>query len=176
MISIVGLFDNTSSRKNLSSEKDKNIRRAFSKVKDEMDDHLDSINANTNEINSNYEYIRHLEATINKLTERLEEAELKIAEMSGEKKYRKEDFRNIILNPKEKEVFLLLYSRSGDLIDYREIGKSLGLTEELAQKYVSSIISKGIPVEKKHFENKIYLVLDNEFRTIQAKENIINVN
>jgi len=67
----------------------------------------------------------------------------------------------------------LLYSRNGNLLDYREISKSIGITEEMARKYVSGIIGKGIPIIKKYFENKTFLVLDSDFRNLQAKENII---
>ena len=174
MISITDfdLFRRENKKKAIDSNA---LRTSFSKVKNEMDEHLDSINANTVEINSNYDYIKHLEAKITKMTERLEEVELKIASLTGKGTYRKEDFENIMLNPKEKEIFLLLYSRSGDLIDYREIGKTLGLTEALSRKHISSLINKGIPVVKKYFENNVFLVLDNDFRTLQAKEKVVKL-
>jgi hypothetical protein len=154
---------------------EKKIRQAFSKIKDEMSDHLDAINENTNELNSTNEYVAQVEEMVNKLSERLDDIELKLAEFSGRKTISEDDFKHIILTSKEQEVFYILYSRTGDLIDYREISKSLGLTEELARKHVSSIINKGIPIIKKYFENKTYLVLDSDFRNLQAKKNLIKI-
>jgi len=136
-----------------------------------MNDHLDAINGNTNEINSFHEYLTQFENMITKLGERLDSVELKIAEIGGNKS----DFKNIILNAKEQEIFLMLYSRTGDLMDYREISRSLGVTEELVRKHISGMINKGIPIIKKYFEGKTYLILDADFRNLQAKENILKL-
>ena len=152
----------------------KEIRNAFNKVKEEMNEHLDSINANSNEINANHDYILYLEEMVTKLKERLDEVELQLSDFTGKKVMQAADFKDIVLNAREKEIFLMLYSRTGDLIDYREISKCLGYTESMAQKLVSSMIGKGIPVIKKYFDNNVYLVLDADFRNLQAKENIIN--
>jgi predicted nucleic acid-binding Zn-ribbon protein len=55
---------------------DKNIKKAFDKVKEEMTDHLDSINSNTNEINANSTYIKELEKMIQKLNEKIDNFEI----------------------------------------------------------------------------------------------------
>jgi chromosome segregation ATPase len=157
-----------------SSDKDRKLKESFRKLRIEMDDHLDSINENTNELNSMNEYIAELEEKIVKMGERLDEAEMKISELSG-KKTGHSDFRDITLSTREEEIFLLLYSRNGDLLDYREISKALGVTEEMARKNVANIIAKGIPIVKKYFENSTFLVLDSDFRTLQAKENVIRL-
>ena len=151
------------------------MRDAFDKIKEEMTDHLQTINENTTEINSSHDYVLHLENMINKLNERLDEVEHKITELSGNKIMTAEDFKGIILKPKEQEIFLILYSRTGDLIDYREISKTLGITEQSAQKHISRMVNKGIPIMKKYFDNNIYLVLDSDFRNLQAKLNILNI-
>lgn len=151
------------------------MRHAFNKIKEELTDHLQTINENTTEINSSHDYVLHLENMINKLNERLDEVEHKITVLSGEKIMTADDFKDIILKPKEQEIFLVLYSRTGDLIDYREISKTLGITEQSARKYISRMINKGIPIIKKYFDNNVYLVLDSDFRNLQAKENILNI-
>ena len=61
------------------------------------------------------------------------------------------------------------------MIDYREISKSLGITEQSVRKYISRMINKGIPIIKKYFDNNVYLVLDSDFRNLQAKEDILNI-
>jgi len=157
-------------------KKDKIIlRNSFNRLKDEMTDHLDAINENTNEINSNQSYLAHLETMMMKLTERLDDIELKLAEITGEKKYTEDDFKNIILTRKEEEIFKVLYENTGDLLNYKKIARSLGLTQELVRKHITSIINKGIPIIKKYFDNNIYLVLDSDFRNLQAKKNIVKI-
>lgn len=155
--------------------REEKLKEAFSRIKEEMGDHLEAINENTNELNSTNEYVAQLEEMINKLSERLDDAELKIAELSGKKAVDADSLKNIVLTAKEEEIFLLLYSRTGDLMDYREISKITGLTEELAIKNVASMTAKGIPVVKKYFEDKMLLILDPDFRNLQAKENIIKL-
>ena len=44
--------------------KEKLLRDAFDKVKSEMTDHLEAINENTSEINSNHDYLLKLENMI----------------------------------------------------------------------------------------------------------------
>jgi len=151
------------------------IKEAFKKVKSEMNDHLDAINENTNEINSNSEYMMQLEMMINKLNERIDDIEVKLSHLSGKKTMSSEDFKDIVLNTKEKEIFLYLYEVKGDLADYRKIARHLGYTEESIRKYIASLIDKGIPIIKKYFDNKVYLILDSDFRNLQAKENIIKL-
>ena len=46
---------------------------SFSKIKEELDVHLDSINENTNEINANFEHILKVEQKVDKLSEKFEE-------------------------------------------------------------------------------------------------------
>jgi hypothetical protein len=154
----------------LDGKKEKRLKESFKKIKTEMDDHLEAINENTNELNSLTEYITELEEKIVKLGERLDEAELRIAESTGRKQNHPQ---NIILTTREEEIFLLLYSRNGDLLDFREISKALGITEEMCRKNIAGMLSKGVPIIKKYFEDKTFLVLDSDFRNLQAKENII---
>jgi hypothetical protein len=138
-----------------------------------MNDHLEAINENTAEINSNMDYMVHLEEMIMKLKERLDDMDIMIASIAGDKVNTADDYKNIVLSSKEQEIFYILYSREGDLLDYREVSKSLGLTEQLVIKHISAMISKGIPIIKKYFDDKVYLVLDADFRNLQAKENVI---
>ena len=48
----------------------------FSQIKDEFEDHLTTINENTNEIQANYELVCNIDQKLNKLAERMDEMEL----------------------------------------------------------------------------------------------------
>lgn len=156
-------------------KQDKNIKKAFGKVKEELTDHLDSINKNTIEINSNYDYIKELEKMIHKLNENIDELNLRLSELKGESVDISE-IKNIQLKPKEVEIFKLLYENMGDLFDYKKIAKTLGFTETIVKRKITSMISKGIPIVKKYFDNSVFLVLDPDFRNLQAKSNILKLN
>src|SRR3989344_2596489 len=49
----------------------------------------------------------------------------------------------------------------------------LGMAEQLAGNYVTLLIEKGIPILKKYIRSTPHLRLDPEFKTLQAKENVL---
>ena len=116
-----------------------------------------------------------IESMIHKLSERLETVEIKINELNGQNQKNYNNLLNISLSPKEKEIFLYLYALKGDLSDYKKIGRTLGFSQEYVMKYVTKLIQKGIPIMKKYFDNKVYLILDSDFRNLQAKENLLKL-
>ncbi len=154
---------------------DKNIKKAFDKVKEEMNDHLDAINSNTNEINSNQTYIQELEKMIQKLNEKVDSLNMRISELKGESQNFSE-LQNIQLNPQEVEIFKLLYENMGDLFDYKKISRTLGYTETTVKRKIASMVNKGIPIVKKYFEENTFLVLDADFSNLQAKNNVLKLN
>jgi Fic family protein len=169
-ISIANMF-----REKKSISQEENLKQSFNKIKEELTEHLDSINQNTNEISANYEYIFELEKKIDKLNEKLDEALMFLSKFK-EKTFDREIFRNITFNSREQEILLLLYARNGDLTSAKEIAKMLGLTEDKVNSYLSDIVSKGIPIVRKNIEGIIYHVLDYDFRNLQAKEQLIRFN
>ncbi len=157
------------------NELNRNLREAFSKIKEEFGDHLEAINENTNEINANYEYLLEIDMKIEKLNENIEELYMMLSE-NKKKKYTKDSFKQIYLTLREQEIFTLLYARNGDLIELKELSRTLGLTDEMIDKSIAGMIIKGIPIIKRYVEDKVYLVLDEEFRNLQAREKVIQIS
>ena len=81
----------------------------------------------------------------------------------------------INLTLREQEVFLAMYT-SDELLSYRDIANKLGLTEVLISKYIKDVIKKGVPLLKLYEKNKVFLQIDDKFRDIQAKNNILNIS
>ena len=161
---------------NKINKKDKLVlSNSFNKLKEEMTDHLNSINENTNEINYSQSIMNKMEQMIQKLNERMDDIELKLNQTLGNKIFQKEQYANVNLTPREKEIFFYIYESQGQLLDYRKIARSLGYNEESIRKHISSLITKQIPIQKKHFDGKVYLILDSDFKNLQAKENIVNI-
>lgn len=153
------------------------VSNTFEQIKEQFEDHLESINENTNEIQSNFEYLCELDRKIDKLSERIDELTNLIKQRKGEKVEEK-TFKLQPLTKKEKEVFYALYilTEQRRYATYREIAKRVSYSEDLVAAYITNLIEKGIPVVKKYSNKLAYLSLNPQFREIQAKENIVGVN
>jgi hypothetical protein len=173
-IGIFGLKQNSSTAKEHINSVDDKLKKTFVKIKEELNDYRESINQNTNEIQGNYEYTCRLESKIDKLSERVDELSMFIQQLTGrEKEY--ERFSVSSLTTKEQEIFLTIYMSERE-ISYKDLARKTGLTENLVVCYVTNLITKGVLITKRYFENEILLGVDKEFKEVQAKHNILNIN
>ncbi len=172
-------------RKNNSSKKlltiNKTLKKAFNTIKEEFEEHLGSINENTNEIQANYEYLCNIDSKIDKLNEKIEEIQLFIKHFANNKNIdenKEKVYDHIFLTTSEKEVFLALYTMAEEKgpVTYKAIARRIGLTEFMVREYIINLIEKGIPVIKKYVNQEVYLDIDQKFRHMQAKENLVDIN
>lgn len=143
------------------------VKSAFREVKVELEEHLESINHSTREIQSIYDYLNELDAKMDKINERIDELQVAVNPEV-------ENHNNITLTNREQEVFMVLYAE--ETIILKDIAKKLGFTEEMVNKYIYNLISKGIPVLRNYTEDTLSFSLDLKFKDIQAKKNILNIN
>jgi hypothetical protein len=150
------------------------IKEAFIKIKENLDEHLDGINQNTNEIQSNYEYLCRLEAKLDSLNEKVAAVQLSLNELDAGSIRR----GRIDLGYEEKKLFLAIYKYSSSkvFLSYAELGKRLNMQISLVRFYVTNLIEKNIPIVKRYSNREVLIGLDEEFRELQAKENIVNIN
>jgi DNA-binding CsgD family transcriptional regulator len=152
------------------------LTSALQGVREEFDDHLESINDNTNEIQANYEYLGRLDAKIQNLSEKIDEMQIWISRLTG-MPIREEKQKDIKLTEAEKEVFLVMYTASNARpVTYAEIANALRESEFLIRSYITNLIEKGVPILKQYIRNATYLSLDNRFREEQAKRNVLNIS
>ncbi len=145
-------------------------------VREEFDDHLESINDNTNEIQANYEYISKIDEKLERMEKKLSQLESWMARLTGVSVPEEEE-RRIFLTEKEKKVFLILYTASEEeRVTYAKIAESIGENEFLIRGYVTNMLEKGVPIQKRYFERQVYISLDNDFREKQAKSNILGIS
>lgn len=155
------------------STTDSKINGVIDSIKEELDDHREAINENTNEIQSNYELIDGFSKKIDRLSQRLDELYLLV---KGNKDTSNK-FVFVPLTEKEKELFQALYVLSEDSsVTYRQLSRRLMVSENLVASYITNIIEKGIPVIKKYYSGKVFLMLDHEFRQLQTKSNIVGLS
>lgn len=69
MLNILFKRDDSTNYKSEIKEIKKELKKNLSSVRDEFEDHLEAINENTNEIQSNYEFLCELDSKIEKLNE-----------------------------------------------------------------------------------------------------------
>ena len=101
-----------------------------------------------------------------------------IANEKTRKDDKKQVYNHIFLTTREKEVFLALYTMAEEKgpITYKVISRRIGLTEFMIREYVTNLIEKGIPIIKKYVNQEVYLDIDQKFRHMQAKENLVDIN
>ncbi|MFW6220374.1 MAG: hypothetical protein ACOC3X_01740 [Nanoarchaeota archaeon] len=168
----MGCSEKDNNCKPLNSMKN-NLKEAFLRIKDELNDYRECINQNTNEIQSNYEYMCRMESKIDKLSEKFEELYLIV--MEDKNKLKEEKYNIQDLTRKEQEIFMIIYLNNQGCT-YYDISKKTGLDENVVICYVTNLIAKGIPLIKKYLSNGIRIFLDDEFKQIQAKNNILKIN
>ncbi|MBW2980738.1 hypothetical protein KY360_04960 [Candidatus Woesearchaeota archaeon] len=154
-----------------------NLTAAFNQVKEEFDEHLAAINGNTNEIQSNYSYLCELDSKIEKLKERMDQIQIFLQKSQGFMAEENKKFEVSRLTKNEKEVFLVLYTldESKGNVSYKDLARNIGLTEELVCSYINNMVAKGVPITKRYINNKPYLKLNQDFKRLQTKENILKI-
>ncbi len=155
------------------STTDSQISSIVEGLKEELDDHREAINENTNEVQANYEVIEGLSKKIDRISQRLDELSLLIKGNKG----LSNEFVIVPLTEKEKDVFNALFILSEDSsVTYQQLSRRVMLTENLVASYITNLIEKGVPVMKKYYSGKVFLTLDHEFRQLQVKSNVIGLS
>ncbi|HLC19942.1 MAG TPA: hypothetical protein VJK72_03410 [Candidatus Nanoarchaeia archaeon] len=139
----------------------------LTQIREELDEYLSAINDNTSEIQANYSYTQLVDQRIDQVLARLDHIE----RMMGNKR------RQIVqpLNYEEKKVFLILYTEEVPK-SYTDLAQQSNLSEGLVIDIITSLIEKGVPILKSHFNTTAYIKMDPVFKEVQAKENVVNLS
>ncbi len=150
---------------------DINLRNSFQKIKDELEDHLQTLNENTKEIENNYEFLCELDNKIAKLTERIDDIHLMMTKIMNQAS------DQISLTEDEQKVFLILYTFGEEtLLSFSDIARKLNMPELLVRKAISSMMIKGIPIIEKQIDKDSFFEIDSKFKEEQATKNIIKID
>ncbi len=154
-----------------------NVRQELAIVREELDDHLEAINDATNEIQSNNEMLLQVMERMEKMAERVDA----IAWYLKRKDQSFSDDNVCDVEPltkREKDVFSALYELNATNagVTYKDIARRLGMTQALVQSYITALIDKGVPVEKRYVNKEARVALRPAFMTLQAKTNIVGVD
>ncbi|HYD02682.1 MAG TPA: hypothetical protein VEC16_00125 [Alphaproteobacteria bacterium] len=153
---------------------EKKLKDAFKKIRSERDEHLESINELTNELQSAFEYISDLENKYEKLKEVTDELlmfknSMLLSDISH--------FSNIVLSLDEQKLFLTMYVfGEKEPLSYKYLTKKLSVEQSVVQALLSSLLDKKIPITRERISNEWYFNIDNRFRELQTKENVIKIH
>jgi predicted nuclease with TOPRIM domain len=151
------------------------IKKAFSQIQEEFEEHLAAINENTDEIQANCTSLYELDNKIAKLNDKIDEIYNVLNNLTGKNLRKKPSFEDIDpLTTKEKTVFLNLYTEL-EPMTYADLAKKMNMPIELTRQYVINLMEKGIPIQRTYKNTRPYITLDPKFRNLQAKKNILKI-
>lgn len=155
----------------LFNNKDQRIRKAFNAVHQEFDEHLETINANTQEILENRYMLNELSDRITRLSDEISF----IKDALTQEASINEPVETVDLSIREQEVFLVLYMNESG-VSYTQLARHTSLPISAVQEIVYELIGKGIPVVKQRRGTDLNITLDIEFREQQSKHNIVGID
>lgn len=155
----------------LFGNSDKRLRTAFNAVHREFEEHLESINGNTQEILENRYMLEELQERIMKVAADVADIKARLDESPDDTPM----YESIELSLREQEVFLVLYTQEHGA-SYTEIAERLTLPISLIQELIYDMIVKGVPIIKQRTERGVNIRLDLEFREHQSKYNLVGID
>lgn len=142
------------------------LKKALAETRLELDDHRESINQNTDEIQACYDYLAEIDAKLEKFSERLDMLQARLDPVPQ---------HNISLSRREQEVFIHLYSED-DPLHGLELARRLGFTEEMVSSHIQCMLQKGVPVLRSLVGGSVQYSLDLRFKDLQARRNVLNIS
>jgi len=150
----------------------KKIKNAFSTIKEELNEHLDSINENTNESQAIHDYACELDSKISKLDEKIDHLQMMFEAFMEQNK----NIGDIELSIDEQKVFLVLYTAGDSLLSHKHIAEKIRIPKMNVSRCILSMSDKGIPVSEKSIDGDAYFELEKSFRDLQAKEGVVKIS
>ncbi|GEM_PF-4162849 len=145
------------------------VKQVLDTMRDELDDHRQTINENTTEIETVFEFLSALEAKFDNVQQLVERLALSLQEP-----------QQLIgaLNRREKAVCqsLFLLGKTKPWVSCEELAKHCQISREVLAATLAGLVTKHVPVMKKYDHTRAYAQLAPSFREQQAKHNVIKAD
>lgn len=138
-------------------------------ARDEVDDHLQAINANTTEIDMQNNDICEMDNRLNKIEEKMGDIHFLLKQLVTK------SHLSVELSKDEQRVFLILYTHDKFMKPIGICDKAF-LEQGVVEESLTSMADKGIPIEREILDGKVYFRMNSEFKLRQAKEQIIRID
>ena len=144
------------------------MKKAIEGIRHALEEHLSAINDNTTEIQVVFDYLQEVETKVDKLSQRLDQLQLTLDQPL-------EKTAVVPLNNTEKQIFLILYTEEA-AVTAEDISKKTKLSLSVVTESITSLSQKNIPIHRTYFNQQFFFSLKQQFKELQAKENIINLS
>lgn len=151
---------------------EKNVKESFRNLKSELEDHLDSINDNTNEV----EYFAELMMEFDNRLTRMENAIFSMTSKVNQIIPDDNHPRSAKLTDKEADVFQIIFRSENEPVGLNDLSKQTNITENNVKKIVQNMIEKQIPIISTDTTNGRFFYVEESFREKQLKFNVLNLS
>ena len=138
-------------------------------IREELDDHLESINENTEEIAIQNSAVCEIDNRLNKLEEKMDRIHFMFKQLIAK------SLISVELSKKEQQVFLILYTHDG-FLGMEGLSPKANLSRSAVEDALVSLMDKGIPIEREIIDKDVYFRLNQDFRLRQAKDSIVRID
>lgn len=145
------------------------VGSGLKEMREEIDEHLQAINENTNELEIQNSFICEIDNRLTKLEEKMDELHFLLKQLVTRTNL------SVELSKDEQRVFLIIYTHS-KFMTSTEIGSRALLDKELTDESITAMMDKGIPIDREIFDGNVYFRMNKEFKLRQAKEHIIKID
>jgi hypothetical protein len=163
------LFKLGKGQTDISFDRINELSGELSTIRAEIDEQLTAINGNTNELEIQNSFICEIDNRINKVEEKIDGVCMLLKQILAKAKL------SVELSKDEQRAFLVMYTHEKFMTSDLLSQKSL-LTPAVVEEALSSMLDKGIPVEREILDGKVYFRLNKDFKLRQAKEQIIKID
>ncbi|MBW2971762.1 hypothetical protein KY359_01875 [Candidatus Woesearchaeota archaeon] len=153
----------------VSAEELNDFRCDVERIRQDLEEHFEAINANTNEQEIQNSFICEIDNRLNKVEEKVDELHFLLKQLVLRAKL------SVELSKDEQRVFLILYTHE-KFMKPDEIGLKAFLEKELVEEALTSMMDKGLPFEREILDGAVYFRMNKDFKLRQAKESIIKID
>ncbi len=145
------------------------ITAGISEIKEAHQDHLDTINENTQEIEATSDQVHEIETKLDKLNLRMDAMHMVLKQLVFEHRL------SVQLNLNEQKLFSLLCAHKNYLkMEY--VVERLRLSDVIVKELVTALMDKGIPVVRKEHGGGSFLHMDPAFSQLQQQQGMIKIS
>jgi predicted transcriptional regulator len=164
------LFKPRGSREeNLSFEELNQLKCDMTKLRDDVEEHFEAINANTREIDIQNNFICEIDNRLTKMEEKMDELHFLLKQLVNRAKL------SVELSKDEQRVFLILYTHDKFIKSSRICEKAF-LDKDAVDDALAAMMDKGLPIERDMLCGEACYHMDNAFKLRQAKEEVIQID
>jgi len=148
---------------------DNGLKASFTRVKEEFDDHLCAINENTEELGLLHGRLSEFDSKMEKLNTRIDNIHMMFRQILVANTI------SVDLTNEEQKIFVMLCNYTKYICQDDVVIKTFMSSEDI-EECITAMKDKGIVIDRRELEGKVYYRLDPEFKEEQQKTGMIKIN